>query len=53
MKNHLVSDKFYNNLNLLMPNYYYFEQGMTNNVRCRYSVGDTTWAVIISVEQDK
>ena len=42
MKNHLVSDNNCNAVNVYCP---IFWQGMTNNVRFAFSVGDTLGAV--------
>ena len=47
--NNLVSDNIYNNVNLQSPKTL---QGMTNNVRLTFSVGDTTLWFTISIEQD-
>ena len=44
---HLVSDKYLQHCKSLMPDF--FPQGMTNNVRFAFNIGDTTWAVYNSV----
>ena len=50
MKSHLVSDTNYNIVNLWCPKTL---RGRTNDVRIAFSVGDTTYAVPISIEQNK
>ena len=53
MKNHLVSDNFYNNINLQCPIFYLCLQGMTNNGRFTFSVGNQHGQFIVSIEHDK
>ena len=43
MKDHLVSDNIYNTIKSIVPKYIF--QGLMNNVRFTFSVGDTTRAV--------
>ena len=43
MENHLVSDGNCNVVNLYLSNFFW--QGMTNNARFTFSVGDATLAV--------
>ena len=49
MKNHSVSDRNCNTVNLLSPKNW---QGMTNIVGLTFSVGDTVPWFTISIEQD-
>ena len=50
MRNHLVNDNLCNIVNLYSP--IKIVQGMTNNIRLTFIVGDTTPGFTISVEQD-